>query len=141
MSTENVEIVRRGYEALNQGDIQTTLALFDPRVEVHLAKEGQQVLGPDFSPVYSGLDGFMEFLGQLQAAWEKWSWEPEEYIDAGDDRVLVMLRMRAKGRASGLEVDQPMGHLCTMEDGRLVRHETYWDPAEAREAAGVPPSG
>jgi uncharacterized protein len=136
MSAENVEIVRRGYEAFNRGDIQTTLALFDPRVEVHLAREGQQVLGPDFSSVYRGLDGFMEFLGQLQAAWETWSWEPEEFIDAGD-RVLVMVRMRAKGKSSGVEIDQPTAHVCTLEDGRLVRHETYWDRAAARQAVGL----
>jgi ketosteroid isomerase-like protein len=83
----------------------------------------------------------MEFLGQLQAAWETWSWEPEEFIDAGDDRVLVMARMRGKGKASGQEVDQPIAQVCTMEDGRLVRHETYWDRAEARRAVGLPPSG
>ena len=141
MPAENVEIVRRGYEAFNRGDIQTTLALFDPRVEVHLAPEGREVLGPGFSSVYSGLDGFMEFLGQLQADWESWSWEPEEFIEAGDDCVLVMVRMRAKAKASDREVDQPTAQVCTMQDGRLVRHETYWDREAARRAVGLPGSG
>lgn len=141
MSADNVELVRRGYEAFNRGDIQTALALFDPRVEVHVSREGRQVLGPAFSSVYSGLDGFMEFLGQLQAAWEAWSWEPEEFIDAGEDRVLVMARMRGRGKAGGREVDQPIAQVCTMEDGRLVRHETYWDRDEARQAVGLAPSG
>jgi uncharacterized protein len=141
MAAENVEIVRRGYEAFNRGDIQTTLALFDPRVEVHLAPEGQEVLGSRFSSVYSGLDGFMEFLGQLQAGWDTWSWEPEEFIDAGEDRVLVMVRMRAKAKGDGPDVDQPVAQVCTMEDGRLVRHETYWDREAARGAVGLTSPG
>ena len=142
MAAENVELVRRGYEAFNRGDIQTLLALFDPRVEVHLSADGRQVLGSQFSAVYSGLDGFMEFLGQLQAGWQQWSWEPEEFIDAGEDRVLVMVRMRAKAKGGGgADVDQPMAQVCTMQDGRLVRHETYWDREAARRAVGLSSRG
>jgi ketosteroid isomerase-like protein len=141
MPAENVEIVRRGYEAFNRGDIQTTLALFDPRVEVHLSPEGREMLGSEFSGVYNGLDGFMEFLGQLQARWQTWRWEPEEFIDAGDDRVLVMVRMRATARGDGPDVDQPMAQVCTVQDGRLVRHDTYWARDAARQAVGLAPSG
>ena len=89
MSQENVDLVRRGYEALNQGDFQTLLAMFDPHVQVRLAHDAGQVLGPDFEPTYEGLDGFMRFMGQLMEAWEQVAWHAEEVRDAGGDRVVV----------------------------------------------------
>jgi ketosteroid isomerase-like protein len=125
-----------GYEALDSGNLEGALALFDPDVEVHLAQDAGTVLGLDFRPVYHGIEGFLKFLGTLSEVWEEFRWEPEEYVDAGDD-VIVMIRMTAKGRASGAVVEQPMAHLCTLRDGKLVRHETFWERDNALEAAGL----
>ena len=122
-AAENVEIVRRGYEAFNRGDVQTTLAMFDPRVEVHLSAEGRQVLGANFSDVYKGLDGFMEFLGQLQALWQTWSWEPEEFIEAGDGRGLGMVGMRGTAAGDVPDVEQPVAQGWSLQDGGIARHE------------------
>ena len=33
MSQENVDIIRRGYEAFNRGDLEAILATLDPRIE------------------------------------------------------------------------------------------------------------
>jgi ketosteroid isomerase-like protein len=30
-----------------------------------------------------------------------------------------------------------MAHQCTMRDGKLVRHETFWERRAALEAAGL----
>jgi ketosteroid isomerase-like protein len=136
MSQENVDIVRRGYEAMNSGDVEGTLAMFDPEIEVHLAQDAGTVMGLDFERTYRGVDGFLEFLGQLSEAWEEFRWEPEGFADAGDD-VVVFIRMTAKGKASGLEVVQPMAHLCTIRQGKLVRHETFWERDAALDAAGL----
>lgn len=136
MSAENVELVRRGYEAFNRGDIQTTLALFDPRVEVRLAEGTGDRLGGGFSAAYSGLDGFMEFVGLLQRGWQRVTWEPEELTDAGD-RVVVTGRMRGRSRDGENELDEPMAHVCTLQDGALVRLESYRNPEDAMSAAGA----
>jgi ketosteroid isomerase-like protein len=136
MSRENVEIVRRGYEAMNSGDIKTALSMFDPDVEVHLAEDAGTVMGLDFERTYRGVEGFLSFLAQLSEAWEEFRWEPEEFADAGEN-VVVFIRMKAKGRASGIEIEQPMAHLCAVRDGRLVRHETFWERSAALEAAGI----
>ena len=63
MSRENVELVRRGYEAMDSGDLETVLAGFDQDIEFVLAKDdAETVLGLDFKESYSGIDGFMQFL-------------------------------------------------------------------------------
>jgi ketosteroid isomerase-like protein len=100
MSQDNVEIVRRGYEALARGDVDAALALFDPDVEVHLAQDAGNVVGLDFEPVYRGVDGFLQFLGRLSEAFEEFQWLPEEYFDAGHD-VVVFIRMITTGRQAG----------------------------------------
>ena len=134
MSRENVEVVRRGYEALGSGDLDATFALFDPEVEIETAADAPSV---DFERLYRGPEGFLEFLGQLSEAWEEFRWEPEEYIDAGGDVVVVFIRMIARGRGSGLEVEQPIAHVCTMSDGKLARLVTFWERATALEAVGL----
>ena len=63
---------------------------------------------------------------------------PEEFIDAGDDQVLVFSREGGRGRGSGAEVmTQPTAHLWTIRNGRAVRMQSYWERTEALEAAGL----
>jgi hypothetical protein len=58
MSQENVEIVRRGWEARMRGDVDAVFAVFDPAVEWDTTKyEGW----PEDS-VYRGHDGVRKFL-------------------------------------------------------------------------------
>jgi hypothetical protein len=35
---------------------------------------------------------------------------------------------------------EPERHICTMRDGKLIEHVTYWDRNLALEAAGLPPA-
>jgi len=136
MSEENVEIVRRGYEALNAGDVEAALALFDPDVEVLMAEQRGEVSRLDLNKSYRGIDGFMTFLGQMAEAWGQFRWIPERYVDAGD-QVVVFIRMTVEGKMSGVSVDQSMAHLCTVRNGKLIRHETFWSRDQALEAAGL----
>ena len=137
MSQENVIRAREAYEALNSGDFETALAMFDPEVEIHLAKDaGKRIWGLDFQETYHGIEGFGQFLATLWEAWGEFRWEPTEIRDAGD-QVVVQIRMTARGRGSGVEVVQDMTHLCDIRDGKLIRHETFFDRSEALEAAGL----
>jgi ketosteroid isomerase-like protein len=130
---DNLEIVRRGYEAINAGDLEAAFAHFDPRAEI---RPGVDVPDLDFEDVYYGPEGFGQFHAKMAEAWEEPRWEPEEYIPAGDD-IVVFIRFRGVGKGSGVPVDQQIGHVCTMRDGKLVKHVTYWDRNLALEAAGL----
>jgi len=64
--------------------------------------------------------------------------EPEEIHEHGD-RIAVRVRQRARGVASGAEVEIRIGHLWTVRDGKLVRLEVFAAGEGARaavEAAG-----
>jgi ketosteroid isomerase-like protein len=128
MSRENVELVRPAYEAWNSGDLDAALRNTHPRVEF---VQDARVPGA------VNLTGRPEVRAWLESFHETWEWfriAPER-IEAVGGRVLVVARISAKGRVSGVELEQRVGHVLTLEDGRITRWESYADVADALEAA------
>jgi ketosteroid isomerase-like protein len=71
-----------------------------------------------------------------RGAFEDFRAEPEEFIDAGA-QVVVVVRERGRGRESGVDLDHRYGALITMRDGRILRLEWFDTPAEALKAAAL----
>ena len=63
-------------------------------------------------------------------------WEAQEIVDL-EDRVLVRVRLTARGKHSALPIDEEVGHVYTIENGKAVKLEIFRTWAEAREAAGA----
>jgi ketosteroid isomerase-like protein len=86
---------------------------------------------------YRGHDGVRRFWHQWFDAWGRVEFAYERFFDAGD-RVVVFLRMRAFGRASGIEaVVDDYAQVWALRDGRVVRMRFYADRDEAVVAAGI----
>jgi ketosteroid isomerase-like protein len=83
---------------------------------------------------YQGHDSFREFLGEWSSTWESWNLEAEEMREFGD-QVLVLTRVRAKGRGSGIELDEQLAHLFEFRAGLVCRAETFLDRDEAVHVA------
>ena len=66
----------------------------------------------------------------------EWTLEPEEFIDAGE-RVVVLARLSARGRASGVALVRRDGMVWTVRGGKAVRLDYFNRPADALEAAGL----
>jgi ketosteroid isomerase-like protein len=128
MSKQNVQIARRAYEHLERTG-EFLWDVIDPEVEVH-----DPPLGPD-SQIYRGHEGLRLALANIQQAFDDPRFEAEEFRDAGDD-VVVFVRMRARGKESGAEVEARIAHLWTMRDGKGVRVRVLGRD-EALEAAGL----
>ena len=88
--------------------------------------------------VYRGPDGLLDWLAQWDRAWETWSIEDLDLREIGDDRVLALFRMVARGRDSGIEVNRHDAILYTVRGGGISRVEYYNDQQQALEAAGLP---
>jgi ketosteroid isomerase-like protein len=127
VSQENVEIVRRAFEASTRRDNEAALALYDPEVTFHHQVDGS---------VYRGLTGVREFFRDWLAAWSELSYDAEEWIDAGDD-VVAALHVQARGRHSEVPVERREWHVWTLREGKLWRLRIYATKAEALEAAGL----
>ena len=135
MSEENVETVRRIYEAALRRDAATVLALYDPGVELDASRIGVS-MHPSGGDTYHGHDGLRALFRDWHEAWGKIEYDYEELIDAGEEVVAVVNR-HARGRASGVEVERPFALLWTLRDGKVIRVVWYLTPEEALEAAGL----
>jgi ketosteroid isomerase-like protein len=132
MSQENVQIVRESFEAWLGGDRERTAELFDPEIEFHGTvgglQEGQIAHGQ------SQID--QRFEVEDLEAWEERRLEAEEFIDAGDD-VVVLLHEFRRGRRSGVELETDTAVVVAVSGGRVVRIQGYMDRDAALRAVGL----
>jgi ketosteroid isomerase-like protein len=131
MSQENVEIVRLGYELLNGGDLDGVLQLCATDFEF------RDLPALPGSGVFIGHDAFRAWHAQLLDAFEDLHFEPQEFIDAGGDRVVVPNHATGQGKGSGADVEMHFSSVWTMRAGKFAKHIAYSDHAEALEAAGL----
>jgi ketosteroid isomerase-like protein len=134
MSQENVEIIRRGIDLVNEGELQAVLEFidecFDPDVELRAV--GRL---PDAGRVLRGNEAAKAWWVQLHETFD-FQWEPEELIDAGD-AVLMVNRQIARGRGSGAEVTNRVVTVNAFRNGRIIRTDAYRGKQEALAAAGL----
>jgi ketosteroid isomerase-like protein len=130
MSQENVETVRRIFEAWANGDFREGASDIDRDVVF--------VVSADFptAGVFVGLDGVRDYIRDFLAQWETMTIEATD-TEAVGDTVLAHVLQHAKGRASGVEVDLPHFMLFTFRGKAIVRIESVMDKAEALEALGL----
>jgi ketosteroid isomerase-like protein len=118
MSLANVEIVRRVHEAADRRDTATVYALYDPAVELDASRV--EIAGFTARDVYLGHEGLRRFFREWHEAWENVRYDFEELVDHGDD-VLAVVTRRARGRASGVDVEWRLALIWTLRAGRVVR--------------------
>ena len=124
MSQGSVALVRRIYDAWREG--RSARSFMDPQIEY--------VNPPD--AVERGTLRGPESFGRIRDAYENVSIEPYEFIDAGDE-VVVLARVHAIGRGSGVPIEWNHGYIWTIEGGKAVRFRWYNDPRQALHAAGI----
>jgi ketosteroid isomerase-like protein len=128
MSQENVELVRRGFELfMSTGEI-----LWDTIDE---ALEVQDHDIPD-SRAYLGHEGFSRWLRDWGEAWSEWSMTMDELIDA-EERVVVVVHMKAKGLGSGVAVDRHDSLVYGFRDGKIARIDYFNSREQGLNAAGL----
>jgi ketosteroid isomerase-like protein len=128
MSRENVEIVRGGFDAFQEGDLGRMLDLMADDLVTYRSD-------PD-GATYHGKEGFLDATAEWTEDFSEWSAIPEEFIDAGD-RVLVRVRQMARGEASGIPVEGEFWFVFEMRGTRLAKISFYLRRAEALAAAGL----
>jgi ketosteroid isomerase-like protein len=136
MSKENVETVRRGYELYAAGDLEGVAALFSTDAE--LADAGGLGVAGTAAGTRHGPEGFIRANEEVLEAFDDYSVEPEDFIDAGES-VVVPVRISGRGRASGAMLETRLAHLWVLRDGKAIRGEVYRTTEEALEAAAERP--
>lgn len=117
-----MEVVRRFLAA---GDEDWT-AYADPDIVWNPAEESAG----------RGYDAVRESLERWKGEWDDYELLPEEFEHVGD-KVLACVRLRGRGRGSGVEIDARFYDLFTLRDGKIVRMDQFTDRSEALEAVAI----
>lgn len=130
MSRENIEVVRQAWEAVARGDLETAAHHVAADAEIH-----------DFDipdgGIYNGPDGFLAWNAHWGESWDIWKIEDLELRAVGDDQVLALFRLVARGRGSGIEIDRLDAIAYEVRDAKIVRLEYFNDRKQALEALGL----
>jgi ketosteroid isomerase-like protein len=110
MSEVAEHLVRDAWDAYNAGDIERTIASFDPGLTVY-APPSMANAG-----TFHGIDGFIEWITQWNEAWDSFHTEIVELEQLGDGRVITRMRQSGTGRGSGVEVEMEAGWLFEVAD-------------------------
>jgi ketosteroid isomerase-like protein len=129
VSREDVEVVRRVFEAQDSRDVY---GLFHPDIEWE-----------DASGLWSGDWGEPHTADELRESWSRWfevfeavHFEAERITDLGG-ALLVDVHASGTSRMAGVPVDQRIHMVWTVRDGKVARVRAFRERAEALEAAGL----
>jgi ketosteroid isomerase-like protein len=129
MSQENVEAMRRWLEAISSEDFDAALALVHPDIEL---------VPPGGQAPYRGTESLRRWM--QPDAFQEQVVTPVEIVVAADRTVLGRQHLKARGAASGIEMEGHSWSVWTFDEaGLITRIEIYLDHEEnkAREAAGL----
>jgi ketosteroid isomerase-like protein len=129
MSQENVEVVRRAMAAFGRGDREAFLAEVSPEVVIK-----QTAPIPD-ARAYHGHAGMMQVISDWGQVFDDLVMTPEEFTDAGHDKVIVRVRQNARGAGSGVPVEFDTWFVYGIGGGKIVRLEMFNYRNQALEAA------
>ena len=123
-----VELARRGFEAVQRGELEPIARLFADDVRRH----GGEPSAP------GACRSREDALAVIRAAIERGAvGELVDAVDAGDQVVVVMRPAPSVGRGG----TDPVANLTTFRDGKVVEMVHFPDPAEALAAARRPATG
>jgi ketosteroid isomerase-like protein len=130
MSQENVELVKRLYEAWDKEGFGVVPEVMDPDIEY---------VNPPYAVepgTRQGYEGFAIAAQNIRNVYPARRFEPLEFHDACD-RVAVRVRVVARGVGSSVEVDVERGYVFEIRDGKIARFAWFNEPPEALQAVGL----
>jgi ketosteroid isomerase-like protein len=130
MSHENVEIVRRSFEAFNARNVDELVSL--SAADCEWLPFRAQLEGI----VYRGHEGVRQFVSDMDEDWQAFRIDPLEFHERGE-RVAVIGRLSAVGHGGGVEIDSTAGFILELRSGRIRHITSYSNPEAALEALGL----
>jgi ketosteroid isomerase-like protein len=129
--SSNAERVREAFARWNAGDRTAPVDEIDPDVEVRTPISDAFKGEP-----FRGHDGVREWLATLDENFDRWELMPNEFHERGNT-VVVLGRVRLRGRGSGVELEQDVGWLISFRGGKFSELQSFPDHEEALAAGGI----
>ena len=119
---DNIDVVRKGYEAFGRGDMNGLLAQFDADIE-------WRTPGPADLPTAGdrrGHAGVQEFFQNLFAIVDIQRFETTQFVAQGDT-VMVIGEDTSRVKATGTTLEFRFVHAFTVRNGKVVAFDEYTD--------------
>lgn len=110
MSQQNVELVRRAFQAFSDGGVEAVLPFFPPDVVWYTTNRWLE------DSAYRGHDGMRRLAAAFSENFDEWGYEIGDLRDA-QDRVVASVEMTARIKNSGPPISQRLGLLVSDFDG------------------------
>ena len=132
VSQENVEVVQRAIAAVytQPPDLDTVREVADPALTITTD------WGAD-SNEHQGLEGLLDSIEEMTAAFDPWRQDLDRIVDAGPDCVVALMTLNAVGRQSGAPVEFRWAMVFSVSRGRIATARAFTDQNEALRYAGV----
>jgi ketosteroid isomerase-like protein len=130
MSHFQREALRARYKATSKENLGAVFADVHPDFEL---KTAERVPG---AGIYRGAEAATKFFEDLVEPFEDVGYEPQRFFERGD-KIVVFLIVRFKPRGTSAVVENQIGALWTIRDGKPVRCEMYPQREQALVAAGM----
>jgi ketosteroid isomerase-like protein len=125
------ELVRQAVESYNGRDAGAALPYWDDDCEWHPFLTAEV----EGASAYRGHEGIRQWYRDTDEMFSEVVWGVDAVRDLGDDRVVVLGHIRARGRNSGAEVSSAIGQVVELRDGRVLRGWAYPSHEQALQAA------
>ncbi len=138
MCSANRDLLRSLYADWERGDWTALPTLADPEIEFVLADGLDPAGATGVDAMVRLYQGVSEHMGSAAHRGSG------EYRELDDERILVYVHNRGRGRASRMEVGQLIGtgqgaNPWFIRDGNLVKVAMRWDRARALADLGLAP--
>jgi ketosteroid isomerase-like protein len=131
---ENVEVVRRSFDAFETADMDAWTADWAPDIVFDVS--GYE-LWTDPVKTYHGPVEILEFFGRMMQGVRVLRVDGLEVAAVDDDRVIGTYT-ETRQEAGGEPYLQPVGIVYTLSGGRFAHVRVFSDHAAARAAAALP---
>jgi len=120
------ELVREAWSRWNTGERTADPELFTGDVEIHSALT---------KTAWRGMAGVEAWAREIDDQFERWEVSIEEIAPATGDRLAMRGWIRARGRGSGLDLDQPASWIVELREDKIAAIHNFIGHDAAREAA------
>ncbi|NUU32729.1 nuclear transport factor 2 family protein [Arthrobacter sp. C9C5] len=118
-SADNVELVRRGYEAFNSGDMATLSEIFAEDAVWHVAGSGV------LSGTKQGRDAILAYFGELGARTQGNFQAQVQDIVGGDGHTVAIQQTVAENNGKSLDMGSVIAFV--VRDGKIAEGREYFE--------------